>query len=108
MNQDELKRMAAKAAIEHVKGGIIGVGTGSTVNHFIDLLAEIKHSIEGAVSSSEVSTERMKAHGIPVFDLNATGELDHFKPAGDLAERVVVNLAVLGGDRRGQLVGVVL
>ena len=83
MNQDELKRMAAAAAMEHVKGGIIGVGTGSTVNHFIDLLAEKQHLIEGAVSSSEASTERMKAHGIPVLDLNATGELEIYVDGAD-------------------------
>ena len=83
MNQDELKRMAAEAAIEYVDGGIIGVGTGSTVNHFIDLLAEIKHKIDGAVSSSEVSTERMRAHGIPVMDLNAAGELDLYVDGAD-------------------------
>lgn len=83
MNQDELKRMAAEAAIDYVDGGIIGVGTGSTVNHFIDLLAEIKHKIDGAVSSSEVSTERMRAHGIPVMDLNAAGELDLYVDGAD-------------------------
>lgn len=83
MNQDELKRMAAVAAIDYVDGGIIGVGTGSTVNHFIDLLAEIKHKIDGAVSSSEVSTERMRAHGIQVMDLNAAGELDLYVDGAD-------------------------
>ena len=75
MNQDEMKRQAAEAALAYVEGGIIGVGTGSTVNHFIDALAGIKGRIDGAVSSSEVSTERMKGHGIPVYDLNAVGEL---------------------------------
>ncbi len=83
MTPDELKRMAAEAAIPYVKGGIVGVGTGSTVNHFIDLLGEIKHKIDGAVSSSEVSTERMKALGIPVLDLNATGELDLYVDGAD-------------------------
>ena len=87
MNQDDLKRLAAEAAIEHVSGGVIGVGTGSTVNHFIDLLAERKHLIEGAVSSSVASTERMKAHNIPVFDLNATGELDLYVDGADEATR---------------------
>ena len=74
MNQDDLKKQAAEAALDYVDGGVIGVGTGSTVNHFIDALAGIKGRIEGAVSSSEVSTERLKRHGIPVFDLNAVGE----------------------------------
>ena len=84
MSQDDLKRLAAKAALEYVEeGSIVGVGTGSTVNHFIDQLAEIKHLIDGAVSSSEVSTERMKAHGIQVFDLNASGQLDLYVDGAD-------------------------
>lgn len=83
MNQDELKKMAAKAAIEYVNGGIVGVGTGSTVNHFIDQLAEIKQTIDAAVSSSEASTERMKSLGIPVMDLNAAGELDIYVDGAD-------------------------
>jgi ribose 5-phosphate isomerase A len=83
MSQDDLKRMAAEAALEYVKSGIVGVGTGSTVNHFIDLLAGIKHKIDGAVSSSEVSSERMKSHGIPVLDLNASGELDLYVDGAD-------------------------
>lgn len=87
MNQDELKRMAAAEAIKQVKGGIIGVGTGSTVNHFIDLLADIKQSIDGAVSSSEASTERMKTLGIPVLDLNATGELELYIDGADESTR---------------------
>lgn len=87
MTSDELKRLAAEAAIDYVDGGIIGVGTGSTVNHFIDALAGIKHKIEGAVSSSEVSTERMKGHGIPVIDLNAAGELDLYVDGADESNR---------------------
>ena len=83
MSQDDLKRRAAEAALDYVDGGVIGVGTGSTVNHFIDALAGIKHKIEGAVSSSEVSTERMKSHGIPVLDLNASGELDIYVDGAD-------------------------
>ncbi|MEW8013919.1 MAG: ribose-5-phosphate isomerase RpiA [Candidatus Sedimenticola endophacoides] len=83
MTTDELKRLAAEAAVDYVDGGIIGVGTGSTVNHFIDALAGIKHKIEGAVSSSEVSTKRMKGHGIPVIDLNAAGELDLYVDGAD-------------------------
>jgi len=84
MNQDEMKKVAAQAALEYLPdGGVIGVGTGSTVNHFIDLLAPHKHKIEGAVSSSEASTERMKAHGIPVFDLNSVGELEIYVDGAD-------------------------
>jgi len=83
MNQDEMKQLAAKAALDYVSGGIVGVGTGSTVNHFIDFLATIKGRIEGAVSSSDVSTERMKKHGIPVLDLNYAGELDLYVDGAD-------------------------
>ncbi|MEJ1383469.1 MAG: ribose 5-phosphate isomerase A, partial [Candidatus Sedimenticola sp. (ex Thyasira tokunagai)] len=83
MNQDDLKRMAAEAAIDYVDGGIIGVGTGSTVNHFIDALATIKHKIDGAVSSSEVSSERMRSHGINVLDLNASGGLELYVDGAD-------------------------
>ncbi len=87
MSQDDLKRMAAEAAMEYIDGGIIGVGTGSTVNHFIDLLAEVKGRIEGTVSSSEASSERLKAHGIPVLDLNASGELDVYVDGADESTR---------------------
>ena len=87
MNQDEMKKLAAKAALDYVDGGIVGVGTGSTVNHFIDFLATVKGKIEGAVSSSEVSTERMKAHGIPVLDLNAAGELALYVDGADESNR---------------------
>ena len=76
MTQDELKAMVGRAALDHVVAGqIVGVGTGSTVNYFIDALAEMKGRIPGAVSSSEASTARLKALGIPVFDCNAVGEL---------------------------------
>jgi ribose 5-phosphate isomerase A len=87
MDQDALKKQAAEAALSYVDGGVVGVGTGSTVNHFIDFLATIKARIEGAVSSSEVSTERMKAHGIPVLDLNAAGELALYVDGADESNR---------------------
>jgi ribose 5-phosphate isomerase A len=87
MTQDEMKRLAAEAALGYVEGGIVGVGTGSTVNHFIDFLATVKGRIEGAVSSSEVSTERMKAHGIPVYDLNAVGDLSLYVDGADESNR---------------------
>ncbi|MCP4995758.1 MAG: ribose-5-phosphate isomerase RpiA [Gammaproteobacteria bacterium] len=84
MTPDEMKRAAAQAALEYLPmGGLIGVGTGSTVNHFIDLLAEVKHQIDGAVSSSEVSSERMRSHGIPVIDLNTAGDLEIYVDGAD-------------------------
>ena len=71
MTQDELKQQVARAAIDYViDGTIIGVGTGSTANFFIDELGKIKHRIKGAVASSEATAARLKSHGIPVFDLN--------------------------------------
>lgn len=74
--QDELKTLVGRAALEYVvRGEIVGVGTGSTVNKFIDALATIKHEIKGAVSSSIASTERLRALGIEVFDSNAVDEL---------------------------------
>ena len=72
MTQDELKQAVAAAAIAYVvEGEIIGVGTGSTANFFIDELAKIKHRIKGAVASSEATAARLRGHGIDVFDLNA-------------------------------------
>ncbi|NCA70132.1 MAG: ribose-5-phosphate isomerase RpiA [Sphingobacteriia bacterium] len=81
--QDAMKKQAAEAALAYVEGGIIGVGTGSTVNHFIDALAGIKGRIEGAVSSSVASTARLESHGIPVLDLNAVGELALYVDGAD-------------------------
>lgn len=83
MTQDEMKRQAAEAALAYVQGGVIGVGTGSTVNHFIDFLARIKGRIDGAVSSSEASTQRLQAQGIPVFDLNSVGGLSLYVDGAD-------------------------
>lgn len=84
MTADELKKQAAWAALEYVKGdGIVGVGTGSTVNHFIDALASIKGRIEGAVSSSIVSTQKLEANGIKVFDLNDCNEIDIYVDGAD-------------------------
>jgi ribose 5-phosphate isomerase A len=69
MTQDELKALVGRAALDHVvAGSVVGVGTGSTVNHFIDALAGIASRIAGAVSSSDRSTERLRAHGIRVLD----------------------------------------
>ena len=84
MTQDELKQAVAHAALRQVpQGEIIGVGTGSTVNFFIDALATMKHHVRGAVSSSERSTERLKAHGITVFDLNAVERLPVYVDGAD-------------------------
>ena len=83
MTADEQKRVAAEAALEYFDEGIIGVGTGSTVNHFIDLLAGIKQMVEAAVSSSDASTKRLKGYGIPVIDLNAAGELKLYVDGAD-------------------------
>ena len=97
MTQDEMKRKAAEAAMEYVvTDAIVGVGTGSTVNHFIDLLAEIKNKIEGAVSSSEASTERMQAHGIEVFDLNNVGDIPVYIDGADESDHYL-NLIKGGG-----------
>ncbi|BFM13985.1 ribose-5-phosphate isomerase RpiA [Maricurvus nonylphenolicus] len=76
MTQDELKQAVARAAVDYIhpkldSDSIVGVGTGSTANYFIDYLAEIKGSFDGTVASSEASAERLKSHGIPVYDLNA-------------------------------------
>ncbi|NEX15624.1 MAG: ribose 5-phosphate isomerase A [Halochromatium sp.] len=95
--QDELKKQAAEAALSQVEGGIIGVGTGSTVNHFIDYLATIKGKIDGAVSSSEASSERLKAHGIPVLDLNATGGLSLYVDGADESNKALQLIKGGGG-----------
>lgn len=84
MTQDELKALVGQAALQYVTPGeIVGVGTGSTVNKFIDALASIKDQIAGAVSSSEASTARLKALGIAVFEANAVGELSVYIDGAD-------------------------
>ena len=83
LSQDELKKQVAKAAIEYVESGIIGVGTGSTANYFIDYLAEVKHKIDGAVASSEATAERLRKHGIEVFDLNSVDGMDIYVDGAD-------------------------
>jgi ribose 5-phosphate isomerase A len=84
MNQDEKKRAAALAAVSYVKNdSIVGVGTGSTVNYFIDALAKVKHKIAGAVSSSDASTSRLKTLGIEVFDLNSISDFDIYVDGAD-------------------------
>ncbi|MEX0614947.1 MAG: ribose-5-phosphate isomerase RpiA [Methylophaga sp.] len=84
MTADEMKKQAAWAALEYITtDGVVGVGTGSTVNHFIDALATIKGRIEGAVSSSNASTQRLKDHGIHVFDLNEVSEVAVYVDGAD-------------------------
>lgn len=95
MDQNALKQLAAKAAIAYVPDdAIIGVGSGSTVNFFIDELAKIKGRIQGAVSSSEASSARLKAANIRVFDLNNTGDLD---VCVDGADEITEHLAMVKG-----------
>lgn len=88
MNQDQLKKAVAKAAIAHVPDNcIVGVGTGSTANYFIDELAGIKGRIEGAVASSEASATRLKNVGIRVFDLNSVTEVPVYVDGADEVNR---------------------
>ena len=83
-NTDSLKKAAAEAAMQYIENGtVVGVGTGSTVNFFIDELAKRKDDIEGAVSSSEESTKRLKAHGIEVFDLNSVADVPVYIDGAD-------------------------
>lgn len=84
MTQDELKQAVARAAIEYVPSGeIIGVGTGSTANFFIDELGKIKDRIKGAVASSEATAARLKSHGIPVLDLNEVERMSVYIDGAD-------------------------
>lgn len=90
MSQDQQKRAVAKAAFDHVSRNlrpdtIIGVGTGSTANLFIDELASIKHDISATVASSEASAQRLKAHGIPVVELNSVSLVDIYVDGADEA-----------------------
>ncbi|UCE89775.1 MAG: ribose-5-phosphate isomerase RpiA [Pseudomonadota bacterium] len=88
MSQDELKRAVAEAALDYIQvGEVIGIGTGSTANYFIDGLAAIKHKIEGAVASSVASAERLKGHGIPVFELNDVAGISVYVDGADEATR---------------------
>jgi ribose 5-phosphate isomerase A len=88
MTQDEMKQAVARAALDYIRGrlnadSIIGVGTGSTANCFIDQLAGIRHLFEAAVASSEATAERLRGHGIPVYDLNAVAGLDLYIDGAD-------------------------
>ncbi len=95
MTQDELKQAVARAALAYVvDGSIIGVGTGSTANFFIDELGKIKDRIQGAVASSEATAARLKSHGIPVFDLN---EVDSMPVYIDGADEIDASGAMIKG-----------
>lgn len=84
MTQDELKTLVGQAALQYVTPGeVVGVGTGSTVNKFIEALASMKDRVPGAVSSSEASTARLKAIGIPVLEANEVGELSVYIDGAD-------------------------
>ncbi|MEI7681045.1 MAG: ribose-5-phosphate isomerase A, partial [Betaproteobacteria bacterium] len=95
MTQDELKQAVAKEAIKHVPDDcIVGVGTGSTANYFIDELGKIKHRIEGAVASSEASAQRLRNHGIEVHDLNNVKDLPVYV---DGADEITRHMAMIKG-----------
>ncbi len=86
MTQDELKQAAAQKALDYIEDDtVVGVGTGSTVNFFIDALATIKHKIEGAVASSDATAESLKSHLIPVYDLNTVSQLPIYIDGADEA-----------------------
>lgn len=88
MTQDEMKKAVARAALEYVKPDtIVGIGTGSTANYFIDFLAEIKHKIAGTVASSEASAQRLRKHGIEVFDLNNVSTIEVYVDGADETNR---------------------
>lgn len=88
MDQNQLKQQVAKAALEAIrddlhKDSVVGIGTGSTANFFIDALAALKMDFDGAVASSQASAERLQAHGIPVYDMNAVGTLAFYVDGAD-------------------------
>ena len=98
MSTDDMKQRAAEAALEYVEDNmVVGVGTGSTVSYFIDALARIKHRIDGVVSSSEATTQRLKAHRIPVLDLNAAGPLPLYVDGADEVNRYLQMIKGGGG-----------
>lgn len=84
LSQDEMKKQVAEAALEYVESGmVVGIGTGSTANHFIDGLAKMKGKIDGTVASSEASAERLRGHGIEVMELNAVGNIPLYVDGAD-------------------------
>ena len=88
MKKEDMKRIAAEAALDYVESeAVVGVGTGSTADLFVDALAKVKGKIDGAVASSEVTAERLRRHGIPVLDLNSAGTLPLYVDGADEATR---------------------
>lgn len=92
MTQDQLKQAVAQAAVDHIlpfldSKSVIGVGTGSTANCFIDALAQHKMAFDGAVASSEATAARLKGHGIPVYDLNSVSELEFYIDGADESDQ---------------------
>ncbi|HLB30016.1 MAG TPA: ribose-5-phosphate isomerase RpiA, partial [Gammaproteobacteria bacterium] len=88
MNQDNKKQRVAEAALAYlVEDAVIGIGTGSTVNYFIERLARVKHLIDGTVASSKASEALLKQHKIPVYDLNGVGEIPLYVDGADEATR---------------------
>ena len=99
MTQDELKQAVAKAAVDYIapkleRSSIVGVGTGSTANFFIDFLAQYKDEFDGAVASSEATAERLRKHGIEVYDLNSVSEMEFYV---DGADETNANLELIKG-----------
>lgn len=99
MTQDELKQAVARSALDYIRpklqdDAVIGIGTGSTANYFIDYLAEVKAQVNATVASSEASAERLKSHGIPVYDLNSVDEVTVYVDGADEADH---NLALIKG-----------
>jgi ribose 5-phosphate isomerase A len=99
MTQDELKQAVGQAAVDYIQSkleasSVVGVGTGSTANCFIDALAKIKHLFDGAVASSDVTADRLKSHGIPVYDLNSVDNLVVYVDGADEADN---NLCLIKG-----------
>ncbi len=102
MNQDQLKRAAAQRAADYIhpslaSDAIVGVGTGSTTNYFIDALATFKHKFDGTVASSVASETRLKAHGIPVYDLNSVREVRVYIDGADEANEKLELIKGAGG-----------
>ena len=88
MDAEANKRKAAEGALEHVEhGSVVGVGTGSTTNHFIDALARIRHRVDGTVASSEATAERLRARGLRVSDLNSVDEVSVYVDGADECTR---------------------